>query len=746
VGAWLRLADLHHTLFLDDQVALLQLGQAALKDGGLPVTGIRSSIGTLNAPFSIYLYLPFAAAGSPLGAAWMIALANLVALLMTYVVVDRAFGRLAAGATLALYATSAWAVFYSSYFWQQTAVAPFLLVYLLTLYAGVVQKRKRWLVPHLIVLGLLSQLHPIMAYLLPTTLVGLALLWPRIPWKSLVIGLLCIGLLYVPTLLWELVSNWADTRVLLRHFFATSSTYDLLGLDQLLAVLRFQGMLPFGVSAAWLGWLMNGAYVLALGWLGWWVGAPLLRALQAMRRDGAVALWQVREAAEWRGALLLFIWQAAPLLLLIHRTQGYCQCYMVLFFPAPYITLGVCFAWVVRRGKLLEAISTASVRLARRPPASIALSLQGALPGILWRGALVCSLVVLLGLQALASSHLMVAYRGLDTEEASLSAGQHEAYAIGAQHTIVASSLFLQSAFAYLAEHEPGAVEVQSAESCLALPAAAALPTVVVTAFDQKESAVDKVLAALPAATLLRTLPVRDLPPDHLYRVDGSTLHLAGEQTLSQPVVADQHLALEGMVALPGPQRLVVLRWRVLQTYQEPTGTGAEPLSLLFSVQPMTGTSDASGAASTALCTPGHLQVGETLLTWFSLPGSGAALPDSVVLAALSVRTVAAQRVEPVIGPLRLVSGAITRRISQPLPLSCLSGQPFQLSCPLVLPTSPQIFIPIHRCLGDASARLLLAESAPGQFACVVWGREDTRPGAANAPYIFSAFLCQSLW
>jgi hypothetical protein len=691
VGAWLRLADLRHTLFLNDQVSLLQVGQAAMRDGGLPITGIPSSLGTLNTPFSIYLYLPFAALGSPFAATWMIALANLMALMLTYVVVDRTFGRLAAGVTLALYATSAYAVLYSSYFWQQTAVAPFLLVYLLTLYAGVVQKRKRWLVVHLVSLGLLSQLHPITTYLIPTTLVGLVLLWPRIPWRDLAIGLFCIGLFYVPTLIWGVMSNWADMQVLLRHFFAMPSTYDLLALDQLLAVLRLEGVLPFGVNAAWLGWLMDGAYLLALGWLGCRVAAPLVQAFRGMRIERAEALWRLRENAGWRGELLLFIWQVAPLLLLIHRTQGYCQCYMVLFFPAPYITLGLALAWVFQRERKLFRGKVALRRRGTRLRESLAGSWQDApgntRHGTFWRAGVVSSLALLLLLQTFSSSHLTLAYRGLDTEEASLSVGQREARVIGATQTIVASSLFLHGAFAYLAEQVPGVVEAQSAESCLALPTPASLPTVVVTAFDQQNSMADAVLGALPAATLLKTLPVRDLPPDHLYRVDSSDLRLATEQALPQPLIADQHLALEGMASLPAAQGLVVLRWRVLQTYPQPTGPGVSPLSLLLRLQPVPGFGEGLGAAETALCTLERMQVGETLLAWFATSGVAPASEDGVPLVNLSAQIVVTQRVEPVVGPLRFVTGAMSTKVSPPLPLLCRPDQPAQPSCQLTLPS-----------------------------------------------------------
>jgi hypothetical protein len=463
VGAWLRLADLGHTLFLDDQVLLLQIGQAALRDGGLPITGIRSSIGTLNTPFSVYLYLPFAALGSPLAAAWLIALANVVSLGLTYVLVDRAFGRLAAGVTLALYATSAYGVFYSSYFWQQTAVAPFLLVYLLTLYTGVVQKRRRWLVLHLVALGLLSQLHPITVYLIPTTLVGLALLWPRIAWRDLALGLLLSGLLYVPTLLWGLLSNWADLRVLLHNLFALPAHTDLQGLGVLLQTLLFEGVLPFGVPAFWLGWLIAVAYLLALVWLAWRVGAPLVVGVRAKKRGEAEALLKVRADARWRGELLLFAWQVVPLLLMIHWTHGYCQCYMVLFYPAPYITIGLALAWVMQRGGLLFSANALFGHLRIPGRSTCPDPLKGGHKSSFWRVNVLCCLLLLLVLQAFSSSHLTIAYRGLDTEEASLSLAQHTAQKLGAGQAIVASSLFLHGAYAYLSEHESGAVEVQSA-------------------------------------------------------------------------------------------------------------------------------------------------------------------------------------------------------------------------------------------------------------------------------------------
>ncbi|HEX6122656.1 MAG TPA: hypothetical protein VFY89_05825, partial [Ktedonobacterales bacterium] len=58
-AALLRLWSLDHAQWLDDQAQLLALARDAWLRGALPITGIRSSIGTLNPPLSVYILMPF---------------------------------------------------------------------------------------------------------------------------------------------------------------------------------------------------------------------------------------------------------------------------------------------------------------------------------------------------------------------------------------------------------------------------------------------------------------------------------------------------------------------------------------------------------------------------------------------------------------------------------------------------------------------------------------------------------------
>src|SRR6185437_5128664 len=59
LAAFLRLWHIETTQFLDDQTYLMQLARGAFLHGAIPVTGIPSSIGTLNPPLSVYLLMPF---------------------------------------------------------------------------------------------------------------------------------------------------------------------------------------------------------------------------------------------------------------------------------------------------------------------------------------------------------------------------------------------------------------------------------------------------------------------------------------------------------------------------------------------------------------------------------------------------------------------------------------------------------------------------------------------------------------
>src|SRR5215472_11847013 len=106
----LRLNGLQATTFLADQAQIYSLGRSALLHHAIPITGIRSSIGTLNMPASIVLLLPFIILGDPFWGTLFTALVNVVAVMLLYSLANRYVGRRAAIVAGLLYATAPWAV------------------------------------------------------------------------------------------------------------------------------------------------------------------------------------------------------------------------------------------------------------------------------------------------------------------------------------------------------------------------------------------------------------------------------------------------------------------------------------------------------------------------------------------------------------------------------------------------------------------------------------------------------------
>ena len=97
IAAGLRLWHLDHSQWLDDQAQLLTLARDAWLRGALPITGIRSSINTLNPPLSVYILMPFfLLTKSPLPALIGLALWNIFGVALCYIFALRYFSRRAA--------------------------------------------------------------------------------------------------------------------------------------------------------------------------------------------------------------------------------------------------------------------------------------------------------------------------------------------------------------------------------------------------------------------------------------------------------------------------------------------------------------------------------------------------------------------------------------------------------------------------------------------------------------------------
>src|SRR5947209_20581184 len=135
IASFLRLYRLDTTAFSSDQSTLFRMAYEAVHHGFIPPTSNGSSILTMHPPLTVYLLmLPALFSANPYWAAVMTALFNVVAVLMTYIVTRRYYGRLAAAIAALLYAAAQTTIIFSRFIWQPTLLAPFTILFLFALF------------------------------------------------------------------------------------------------------------------------------------------------------------------------------------------------------------------------------------------------------------------------------------------------------------------------------------------------------------------------------------------------------------------------------------------------------------------------------------------------------------------------------------------------------------------------------------------------------------------------------------
>jgi Dolichyl-phosphate-mannose-protein mannosyltransferase len=623
LAAYTRLWHLELTQYLDDQTGLMTLARMGITRHALPLTGIPSSIGTLNPPFSVYLLMPFAIAGpDPFPAVVALALWNIAAVALCYIFALRYFGRVVAASGTLLFATGATAVNFSRFLWQQNYLPTVVALWALTLYAGCIQGRRNWFVPHALLLAAGILLHPTAALLLPATLVGV-LLAPRPARRRefLVLGVVVL-LLLVPTLIYEAVSQGSDLRIL-GHFAKSKGHFDLgifYAVSDALSgppsiVVWFSVLTGAILALVFIGYVRLSFHVFSPLRHHW--SDPVSQASAHERLQGfALRVWDgLCRDRGWRIHLLLWLWFTVPIVALLRHSSPVYAHYLYVVYPVGFIVAGL-------GAHTLFELTHA---LTRRWRAGAIASFGG----IASRALLVVLLGLLIagetarsvqGVSELAAGNF-VAYQFYGYPLAELQAADAQIAAIQREQHASSTYLSLPLAARYRApmdymlvgEHQD---RVSSSYQCLLLPAAQSSPSLVVST-----------VATTPAQALLATLPnarkVADIPlaggsPFPVYRVDGATPLLADETPLRQMTYRNSNgVALQLDAATFATPQLVRLRWTIQQA---PVATDSQPW-FRFTL----GLPDNAGqTAATARvnCDPSGVKAGDTLFTWIQLASS----------------------------------------------------------------------------------------------------------------------------
>jgi len=344
VAAGLRLTRLDLMEFKGDEATMHRMAARHAR-GQFQRTGMMSSVGVRNAPFSVHVFsLAAMISHSPLVMALVPAVLGTAAVGLCYMLTAEFFSRRAALVAAALFATSTWAVIYSRKIWAQDLLPVFVIMAFYSAFSLALRK-KRWHALYFCLwLACAVQLHfSALAFLL---LVPVLVVWGwrRFAPVEWALGLVVAVLVSAPYLSYQFDHDFEDLRRVADLIRRPRGVVLMLGpaLRQT-ACLAGHGGFDWVLGASQqafnrAAWAVPGGEHVLPGL----VAACLLWALVRMRRRGEV--------------LMLVLWLLVPAVALAR--QWVCPHYLIVTYPAQFMVIGVALddaAGVLerRKGRLL---------------------------------------------------------------------------------------------------------------------------------------------------------------------------------------------------------------------------------------------------------------------------------------------------------------------------------------------------------------------------------------------------------
>lgn len=646
ISALLRFLTIDKTIFDDDEAVVFQMAHDAVAHGLWPLTSNRASLGILNPPFVVYLLMiPSSLSANPLWGEVWVALFNTAAVLLTYGFTRRYYGRLAGTITALLYATSAGAWIYSRNIWPQNFLPFFTLLLLICLFRGVVERKKGWFCPAVVLIGILYQLHgSSLIVTIPLLFTTILLAFKTSRLRAVLLSIFALLLLFAPCIFWEFHSHFADLKLLLSPTRQQAST-DLQALHFYLFFLHPTLINPYLNSEAQhfdnhiivanahsvllttplhhFKILLPGEFFLAvLLFLGGIVTTAMLILLPQKSKEkgtnnasNALLCWwtELQATPRRQGLLLLFLWQTIPLVLLTHHSMQLFAHYFILLLPGQFILISLCIT------------KTITLCQKRQPDWSQLIRYGGA--------ALAIPLILaqLIGTSSALIDHAtghfsdQQVYPGFNDLN-SLQNALHDADQLAQRnhiHRIYAmEDLSDKSALDYLSEQIKTPIELNGTWKCFILPDIHAGPVVFLAAPDS--ALADILLSHYTNATLIEEPQRLGGSPFELYILTARPVPAPISHTFARSL---QLLSskVQLLQSATTNQQWLASRWRITETRAPAPRTN---YGFDFQVQ-----SKAPGQSSDLTCTPTATWADDQL---FALQESvkGSAVPAQIMLQA----------------------------------------------------------------------------------------------------------------
>ena len=649
IAGFLRLYQLNAAEFDADQAAIFGMARAAVRYGMVPLMSIRASIGIEHPPAAIYFYmLPASLSANPLWAVVMVGLLNTLAVLLTYVFTRRYYGRLAAIMATLLYATAVEPLTYSRFIWQPNMIAPLTVLFLFALFWGVVERRKGWLFPAILLLGLIYQLHETSTLLIIPLLVAIVLAPRTVHWRDLACTIIALLILFSPYLLWEYSTHFADVNIVLNmakrpahidtialtlyQAFINPYTYS----TSIQVLNNHTALLRFFVPVFYL--LRHILFLLVLGGL----ALAGLLALLPTRYPITSAKWwtQLRNTPYRCGLLILCVWQVLPLLILSRHSVSLYPYYLLMLLPGPFILAGLFVSQVVA--------------WTRRPPVpgrpqGIAPTIHDplrspwlattALLHFLRYGMYAIAAFVVLAQLATCTASLLDSVQGhnghgktwndLGSLQHALTEADSVAQTRHLNRVYVTTDTYTQTAFSYLVEQMQTPTTLFDDSHCLPLPSLKDGPAVLLVS--PYAQVTQSLLNAFATITLVDQPARLGSLPFKLYVVAPVTLPLPIATTTFGNDLRLLTAQTQYVPSHDNPQWMV-LHWNMLRTAQPALRTS-------YNYTGIAHLNDSSASTLQAQCSFSALRANDQLLMAFPLP-KNVSVPASVSVGVQSNTTV----------------------------------------------------------------------------------------------------------
>jgi hypothetical protein len=616
VAGFLRLYRLDTSEFDGDQAAIFGMAREAVRHGLLPIVSNRASIGIENPPAVIdFLMFPAALSANPLLAVVMVGLLNTAAVLLTYFFTRRYFGRCAGISAALLYAAAAKPLNYSRFIWQQNMLAPFVVLFMFALCMGVVERRRGWFVPAVLLLGVSYQLHETAALLIFPLLTAVLLAPATLRWRDLALASGGLLILFAPYALWEFTTHFADVTIVLNatrlraHIDTTAiNSYTFLLSPNGFA---FNYRLPASPASILhqVGFILNplrytlilllAAGLALVGIAALWAQPPGAHVTQAasaeihrrppMKRKtplSALINWggDLRANPYRCGLLLVFTWQVVPLLFLSRHSLPLYVYYLLILMPGPFILMGLLIeqllSWTRQRSWYLRGAHAGIYIIA-----FLTITAQ-----------LVAGTATILDATRGVNGHGK-AFNDLGSLQGALSEADRLAETHHLKRVYVTIDSASQTAISYLAQQMQTPTTLFDDSHCLVLPNPADGPAVLlVSPYAQLTLTLLRIYASLQ---LVGRSPRLGAPPFRLYIV--STAPLTRLAHASASFVND--LQYDDMQRLPASPSWLATRWTLLRSLPAASRT-------IYNYQ-------LTAAAETSLCAFTAIHAGNELIVAF---------------------------------------------------------------------------------------------------------------------------------